>query len=109
MRLVVCSPPSSYLSDVAVGATSSCIKPIAPDQPASGYGTSESEVFDVDGEVLEILRGFRLAHVRASDECVYGLTSRTPGVSFADLDEGALVHMSAASRFRRVLSARLLR
>lgn len=62
----------------------------------------------VEGEVLEVLSGYGLAHVRAMDGATYGLTRETPGVSFADLHEGQRVRVEVASKFNRVLHAQLL-
>lgn len=62
----------------------------------------------VEGEVLEVLPEFGLAHVRGSDGHVYGLTAETPGIPFDQLHSGARVHMTVTTRFRRVLHARLI-
>lgn len=62
----------------------------------------------VEGEVLEVLGYYGLAHVRTMDGATYGLTRETPGVSFADLHEGQRVRVEIASKFNRVLHAQLL-
>lgn len=62
----------------------------------------------VEGEVLEVLGGYGLAHVRALDGFTYGLNRETPGVSFAELHEGQRVRMEVAPKFSRVLRAQLL-
>jgi hypothetical protein len=75
---------------------------------ASAQDEEPQNPIEVEGEVLEILSGTGLAHVRGSDGCVYGLTPQTPGISFAQLHPGARVHMTVTTRFRRVLRARLI-
>ena len=62
----------------------------------------------VEGEVLEVLGGYGLAHVRALDGSTYGLNRETPGVSFAELHEGQRVRVEVAPKFSRVLRAQLL-
>lgn len=62
----------------------------------------------VEGEVLEVLPGYGLAHVRALDGSTYGLNRETPGVSVADLREGQRVRVQVARKFNRVLHAQLI-
>lgn len=62
----------------------------------------------VEGEVLEVLVGYGLAHVRALDGVTYGLNRETPGVSFADLREGQRVGVEVTHKFNRVLWAQLI-
>jgi hypothetical protein len=64
--------------------------------------------FYVDGEVVEVLTGFGLAHVRVSEGTVYGLTRHTPGVDFDKLREGQLIRVQAERKFSRVLRAELI-
>ncbi|MCW5665468.1 MAG: hypothetical protein KIT35_16670 [Piscinibacter sp.] len=73
---------------------------------AAGARTTTSCV--VEGEVVEVLGGYGLAHVRALDGSTYGLTRETPGVSFADLREGQRVRVEVAHKFNRVLRALLI-
>lgn len=55
------------------------------------------------GVVLEVLLGFGLAHVRAFDGSIYGLTRNTPGIRFDDLRVGQPVVIEVADKFARVL------
>lgn len=71
-----------------------------------GARTASSHL--VVGEVLEVLHGYGLAHVRAQDGATYGLNRETPGVSFTGLREGQWVRMAVAPEFNRVLHAHLL-
>ena len=69
--------------------------------------TSEA-AFTVEGEVVEVLSGYGLAHVRAPDGSLYGLNRETPGVVFKDLHEGQRVLVKIACEFNRVLHAQLI-
>lgn len=62
----------------------------------------------VEGEVLEVLGGYGLAHVRALDGATYGLNRETPGLSFADVHEGQRVRVEVTHKFNRVLWAQLI-
>lgn len=59
----------------------------------------------VDGEVVEVLEGMGLAHVRASDGTVYGINRQTAVVQFAALRPGQHVRCHVTARFHRVLHA----
>jgi len=77
--------------------------------PADGLANARTAVSRlVDGEVLEVLDDYGLAHVRAQDGATYGLNRETPGVSFTDLREGQRVRLAVAPKFNRVLQAHLL-
>ena len=70
---------------------------------------SQPDLFHVECTVLEILPGFGLAHLEASDRSVYTLNRQTPGIHFDDLKVGQRVRVGATSKFRRVWHAVLLR
>ena len=73
------------------------------DEPsAEGTGTY------VNGEVVEILEGFGLAHVRTSQGQIYGLNRYTPGIEFSQLREGVRVRCEVTAKFHRVLHAQLI-
>lgn len=84
---------------------------------ASGHANAGEEArdaeslattFSVEGEVVEVLDGFGLAHVRAPDGTLYGLNRDTPGIRFADLREGKRVRVEVARKFSCVLHAQLI-
>lgn len=62
----------------------------------------------VDCEVMEVLEGYGLAHVRAPDGATYGVTTQTPGIRFADLHEGQRIRVVVARKLSRVMHAELL-
>jgi hypothetical protein len=64
--------------------------------------------FCVDGEVIEVLTDFGLAHVRTSEGTVYGITRHTPGVVFDKLREGQKIRIQAEKKFSRVSHAELI-
>ena len=59
----------------------------------------------VEGEVIEVLRGMGLAHMRGSDGLVYGLRPRTPGIKWTELREGQRFRCLVAKKLHRVLQA----
>lgn len=59
----------------------------------------------VEGEVVEVLPGFGLAHVRAADGRVLGVTRQTPGVVFDQLRPGQQLRCLVMERFHQVLRA----
>lgn len=69
---------------------------------------SSAAAFTVEGEVVEVLSGYGLAHVRAPDGSLYGLIRETPGVVFTDLHEGQRALVKVACQFNRVLRAQLI-
>lgn len=69
---------------------------------------SLATTFTMDGEVVEVLSGYGLAHVRAPDGTLYGLNGETPGICFTDLRVGQHVRVEVASRFGRVLHAQII-
>jgi hypothetical protein len=78
-------------------------------RPADAHDSRVAATYLVlEGEVLEVLDGYGLAHVRAADGLTYGLTRRTPGVCFADLRKGQRVRVEVARKFNRVMYAQLL-
>ena len=62
----------------------------------------------VEGEVVEVLPGFGLAHVRAADGRVLGVTRQTPGVIFDQLRPGQQLRCRVTEQFHRVLCADVL-
>lgn len=83
----------------------------APATEARAKGVADAHAATsclIEGEVLEVLGCYGLAHVRTMDGSTYGLTRETPGVRFADLHEGQRVRVEVASKFKRVLRAQLL-
>jgi hypothetical protein len=62
----------------------------------------------VEGVVLEVLAGYRLAHFRAVDGSTYGLNQWTPGIHFPDLREGQRIRAEVTQEFGRVVHAMLL-
>lgn len=69
---------------------------------------ADADSFMVEGEVLDVLDGYGLAHVRAADGSTYGLTRQTPGIQFADVREGQHVRVEVTRKFNRVTHAQLL-
>ena len=59
----------------------------------------------VEGEVIEVLPGLGLAHVRGVDGRVYGLNRKTPGIAFDVLQAGQRVQCLVTAKFHRVLEA----
>lgn len=67
-------------------------------------GTPE-DVLVIEGEVLEVLEVFGVAHVLTSDGWLYGLTRCTPGIVFDELRVGQRVRASVTRKLSRVLYA----
>lgn len=63
----------------------------------------------VEAEVVEVLIGFGLAHVRTAEDMVYGLTRRTPGIEFDTLRVGQLVRCRVTASLHKVVHAELLK
>lgn len=61
----------------------------------------------VTGEVVEVLPGLGLAHVRGTDGLVYGINRRTPGIAFDALRTGQRVRCQVTGVLHRVLHAQL--
>lgn len=59
----------------------------------------------VVGEIVEVLPGLGLAHLRTADGTVYGLSRNTPGVAFDSLQAGQRLRCEVTERFHRVLRA----
>lgn len=59
----------------------------------------------VVGEVLEVMPGLGLAHVRGAGGTVYGVNRRTPGITFDALRLGQLLRCQVTATFHRVLHA----
>lgn len=102
------------MSDVSrdgLTGASAAKAPKAPKTPQRAEGAADVHTATsclVEGEVLEVLDGYGLAHVLAPDGSLYGLTRETPGVSFADLHEGQRVRVEVVPKFNRVLRAQAL-
>ena len=64
--------------------------------------------FTVEGEIVEVLPGMVLAHVRGANGVVYSLNPKTPGISFDALRAGQRVQCRVTVRFHRVLHAQVL-
>lgn len=62
----------------------------------------------VEGEVLEVLGSYGVAHVRAPDGSTFGVNRETPGICFARLHAGQRVRVEVAHKFNRVLHAQLI-
>ena len=62
----------------------------------------------VNGEVVEMLEGFGLAHVRTCQGQIYGLNRDTPGIEFSQLREGVRVRCKVTAKFHRVVPAQLI-
>ena len=78
---------------------------------AENKGTLQSATdssFFVEGEVVEVLLGLGLAHVRAANGLVYALNRTTPGIAFDALQPGRRVQCEVTAKFHRVLHAALL-
>jgi hypothetical protein len=65
-------------------------------------------VFTVEGEVIEVLNGLGLAHMRGSNGLVYGLRPHTPGIDWDELREGQRFRCRVTRTFHRVLQADVL-
>lgn len=63
---------------------------------------------EIEGEILEVLPGYGLAHVQTAGGQVYGLNKKTPGIDFTELHVGQQVRCVVAPTFNRVLHARLI-
>ena len=59
----------------------------------------------VKGEVMKVLTDIGLAHVRAPDGRILGVTRQTPSVAFGVLQPGQQLRCWVAKRFHRVLRA----
>lgn len=68
---------------------------------------AELTVF-VDGEVVEVLEGLGLAHVRTADGLTYGVNRQTAGIEFSQLRSGVRVRCQVTAKFNRVLRAELI-
>ena len=62
----------------------------------------------VDGELVDVLEGLGLAHVRTPGGQLYGLNRQTAGIEFSQLREEVRVRCEVTVRFNRVLRAELL-
>lgn len=77
----------------------------APDAVA---GPVPVETMIVEGQIIEVLEGFGVAHMLTPDGFLYGLNRRTPGVDFRALQVGQRVQASVTRRLHRVLQATLI-
>ena len=64
--------------------------------------------FTVEGEIVEVLPGMGLAHVRGANGVDYGLNRKTPGIAFDALHAGQRVRCRVTVEFHRVLHAQVL-
>ncbi len=84
------------------------------DSPPSNESVDENGLslsassFTVEGEIVEVLPGLGLAHMRGADGVVYGLNPKTPGIAFEALRVGLQLRCQVTTRFHRVLHAALL-
>lgn len=62
----------------------------------------------VEGELLEVLPGLGLAHVRATDGRILGITRQTPSVIFGLLRPGQKLRCQVMESFHRVRQADVL-
>lgn len=58
--------------------------------------------------IVEVLRGFRLAHAMTVDQRLLGIRPATPGVEFDDLHVGDQVELDVEEPFARVKWARVV-
>ena len=70
--------------------------------------TAAGSLFFVEGEVVEVLKDWGLAHVLGSDGLLYGLRPRTPGVQWDAVRKGQRVRCEVTGKFHRVLHADVL-
>lgn len=83
--------------------------PREPNLDPSSMPSPAVETSDyVDGEVLEVLEGIGLAHIRTADGRICGLNRNTSGVEFSLLREGVRVRCKVVQKFGRVVEARLI-
>ena len=68
----------------------------------------ESASSIVEGEVVEVLPGHGLAHIRTTDGRLVGITRKTPGVVFDLLRPGQQLRCRVTERLHRVLHADVL-
>jgi hypothetical protein len=61
------------------------------------------------GVIVEILAGYRLAHVMTDDKRLLGIRRGTPGVHFDGLQVGDVVELEVSEPYARVERARVLR
>ena len=64
--------------------------------------------FEIEGEIVEVLPGYGLAHVQTAEGQVYGLNRTTPGIDFEEIHAGQQVRCVVTLEFNRVLHAWLL-
>lgn len=96
------------MGDVSRDGRTGASAATAPERAEGAADAQPATSCLVEGVVQEVLGGYGLAHVRAPDGSLYGLTRETPGVSFADLHEGQRVRVEVVRKFNRVLSAQAL-
>ena len=75
---------------------------------AGDDGPLGASSFVVEGEIVEVLRGLGLAHVRGANGVAYGLNPTTPGIAFEALRAGQRVQCRVTAKFHRVLHAEVL-
>lgn len=71
------------------------------------HGGSDA-LLNCEGEVVEVLGGFGLAHLRTTNGALFGINRETPGVDFAAIRVGQRFRIVASTRFNRVVRAEVL-
>ena len=64
---------------------------------------SQSDSIQVACEVLEVLPGYGLAHLKAPDGSIYSLNRQTLGIQLENLQPGQRVLVDVTLKFSRVL------
>ena len=77
--------------------------------PGADVPSAASKTYDyVEAEVVEVLEGIGLAHVRTADGRIFGSNDNTAGIEFTALRGGVRVRCRVARKFNRVLSTELI-
>jgi|GEM_PF-6232409 len=100
------SVPGSTVEEASIAMQGAGDGELAENKDALQSAADSS--FLVEGEVVEVLAGIGLAHVRAANGLVYGLNRKTPGIAFDALQAGQRVQCQVAAKFHRVLHAALV-
>jgi hypothetical protein len=82
------------------------------DLPDEGRGTERhchsDTLLDCAGEVVEVLDGFGLAHIRTADGALFGINLDTQSVDFAAIRTGMRFCIVASARYNRVVRSKIL-
>lgn len=80
--------------------------------PDEGWGKERHGhsdcLLDCAGEVVEVLDGFGLAHLRTADVALFGINRDTQGVDFSAIRTGMRFRIVASTRYNRVVRAEIL-